>query len=114
MTRSSKPPSAAFWATVVVVVALILYPLSFGPACWLTAQPWQNAFQNDGFDMPPRWMQINRPFGIILNKGNSPVKTAVKWWATLGVKRTSTAVVPYGSGKRDRAIAAPPNAEIKF
>ncbi|MGE5192195.1 MAG: hypothetical protein ACM3U2_06790, partial [Deltaproteobacteria bacterium] len=27
-------PGVAFWATVVVVVALVAYPLSFGPACW--------------------------------------------------------------------------------
>jgi hypothetical protein len=31
---SRKPPSAAFWATVVVVVALVAYPLSFGPVTW--------------------------------------------------------------------------------
>jgi hypothetical protein len=30
-----KHPPAAFWATVVVVVLLVAYPLSFGPACWL-------------------------------------------------------------------------------
>jgi hypothetical protein len=35
MTPSRKPPSPAYWATVVVVVALVAYPLSFGPACWL-------------------------------------------------------------------------------
>src|SRR5436190_19983779 len=29
-----KKPGAAFWATVVVVVGLVGYPLSFGPACW--------------------------------------------------------------------------------
>jgi hypothetical protein len=29
-----KKPGVAFWAAVVVAVAL-LYPLSFGPACWL-------------------------------------------------------------------------------
>jgi hypothetical protein len=29
-----KKPGMAFWATVVVVVVLA-YPLSFGPACWL-------------------------------------------------------------------------------
>ena len=29
-----KKPGVAFWATVVVVVALNGYPLSFGPACW--------------------------------------------------------------------------------
>ena len=34
MTSSPKKPGVAFWATVVVVVALT-YPLSFGPACRL-------------------------------------------------------------------------------
>jgi hypothetical protein len=33
---SRKKPGVAFWATVVVVAALIGYPLSFGPACWIT------------------------------------------------------------------------------
>jgi hypothetical protein len=32
---SPKKPGMAFWATVVVVAALVAYPLSFGPACWL-------------------------------------------------------------------------------
>jgi len=32
---SAKHPSAAFWATIVLVVALVAYPLSFGPACWV-------------------------------------------------------------------------------
>jgi hypothetical protein len=34
MTPSRKP-GVAFWATVVVVVVLLAYPISFGPACWL-------------------------------------------------------------------------------
>jgi hypothetical protein len=33
---SRKHPFTAFWATVVVV-ALLAYPLSFGPACWFTS-----------------------------------------------------------------------------
>ena len=33
-----KKPGVAFWATVVVVVALVAYPLSFGPACWITSR----------------------------------------------------------------------------
>jgi hypothetical protein len=28
----------AFWATVVVVVVLVAYPLSFGPACWISSR----------------------------------------------------------------------------
>ena len=35
MTSDRKKPGVTFWATVVVVVGLIGYPLSFGPACWL-------------------------------------------------------------------------------
>jgi hypothetical protein len=31
---SNKKPGVAFWATSVIVVALVAYPLSFGPACW--------------------------------------------------------------------------------
>jgi hypothetical protein len=34
MSDSRKHPTAAFWATVVVVVALVVYPLSYGPICW--------------------------------------------------------------------------------
>jgi hypothetical protein len=32
---SHRKPGVAFWATVVLVVALVGYPLSFGPACVL-------------------------------------------------------------------------------
>jgi hypothetical protein len=37
MTADRKKPGVAFWATVVLVVALA-YPLSFGPACWLASR----------------------------------------------------------------------------
>ena len=33
-----KNPGWAFWTTVVVAAVLIGYPLSLGPACWMTAQ----------------------------------------------------------------------------
>jgi hypothetical protein len=35
MTSSPKKPGVVFWATVVLVVVLVAYPLSFGPARWL-------------------------------------------------------------------------------
>ena len=35
MTPDRKKPGVAFWTTVAVVVALVGYPLSFGPACWV-------------------------------------------------------------------------------
>jgi hypothetical protein len=33
-----KHPSATFWITVALVALLVAYPLSFGPACWLTSR----------------------------------------------------------------------------
>ena len=38
MTTSRNKSGVAFWATVVMVVALVAYPLSFGPACWIVSQ----------------------------------------------------------------------------
>ena len=36
MSGERKKPGVAFWATVVLVVVLVVaYPLSIGPACWL-------------------------------------------------------------------------------
>jgi hypothetical protein len=36
MREVRKRAGAGFWVTVVVVAVLIGYPLSFGPACWLS------------------------------------------------------------------------------
>jgi hypothetical protein len=33
-----KKPGVMFWATAVVVVVLVGYPLSFGPAVWATRE----------------------------------------------------------------------------
>ena len=33
-----KKSGVAFWAAVVLVVLLVGYPLSFGPACWITSR----------------------------------------------------------------------------
>jgi hypothetical protein len=34
-----RKPTAGFWITVVVVVVLVGYPLSFGPVCWIIGRP---------------------------------------------------------------------------
>jgi hypothetical protein len=32
----SKKPGVAYWTTVALAVLLVGYPLSFGPACWIS------------------------------------------------------------------------------
>jgi hypothetical protein len=39
MTSDHKKLGVAFWGTVGLVVVLVGYPLSFGPACWLSIRP---------------------------------------------------------------------------
>ncbi len=57
---SRKYPSAAFWATVVVVVVLVAYPLSFGPALWLA----------DRFEKRPRpFAVVYWPIGRMIARG---------------------------------------------
>jgi hypothetical protein len=34
-----KKPGVAFWASVVVVVGLVVYPLAYGPIGWLCERP---------------------------------------------------------------------------
>jgi len=41
MSADIKKPGVAFWATVLVVAALVAYPLSFGSACWISG--WVNS-----------------------------------------------------------------------
>src|SRR5262249_46927798 len=34
---SERQPSAGFWITFVILAILVLYPLSLGPACWISS-----------------------------------------------------------------------------
>jgi hypothetical protein len=72
MTPDRKKPGVAFWATVVVVVVLVAYPLSFGAACWITSR------LNRGADLVP---VLYRP----LTWAMSPQRgTAIAWYAKVG------------------------------
>jgi hypothetical protein len=74
MTPSRKKPGVAFWATVVVVVALV-YVLSFGPVCWINCRTGTCG---------PLISTAFRP--IILATGKvRGAEPAVRWYACAGV-----------------------------
>ena len=73
---SRKKPGVAFWATVVVVVVL-MYPISFGPACWLA---------NRG-RIPMKPVAI--VYGPLVDRGienRSYVERSLLWYATVFCK----------------------------
>jgi hypothetical protein len=74
-----KHPSAALWLTVALVVVLVAYPLSFGPACW-----WFSS-EISTFDAKPPVRRAPRayfPIGWLAQHGPQPVGDAIFWYAT--------------------------------
>jgi hypothetical protein len=68
---SRKHPSATFWVTVVVVVALVAiasYPLSLGPAIWLRDR---GIISEAGFE------SVSAPLVILLQMLPDPVGNAI-------------------------------------
>jgi hypothetical protein len=56
-----KPTSAAFWATVVVVAALVGYCLSSGPAIWLLSAGYLSIGTVETIYSPLTWIQDRSP-----------------------------------------------------
>jgi hypothetical protein len=79
-----KQPGVAFWATVMVVVLLALYPLSIGPVIWLA----------DREMLPER---VAEPVAVIF----FPLEWAV------GSSETTTAVYAWYAGfwMRERPVS---------
>ena len=72
-----KKPGVAFWATVVVVVALVAYPLSFGPACWT----WDRGLISDQA-LTIAYRPLRRHIWHFPSLG----LTAMCWWGNLGCR----------------------------
>lgn len=71
-----KKTGVAFWAAVVVVVVLVLYPLSFGPACWITSR------LDRGADMVP---VLYHPFTSAMSpQTDTTIDSVIIWYAELG------------------------------
>lgn len=72
MVSPARKPSAGFWITVALVVALLAYPLSFGPACWITSR----------VNLDGSW--VNAPYRPILlawYRTPEPIKRAITSYA---------------------------------
>ena len=70
---SCKKPGVAFWATVVVVVALVAYPLSFGPVVWLTGRGYFRESTVSSVYRPVLWSTAHV----------ESLGPGVDWWASL-------------------------------
>ena len=69
-----KKPGVAFWSTMVVVVVLLAYPLSFGPACWITARTGIGVYT---------LQRVYRPILYAMSRSRS-VANLCRWYAESG------------------------------
>jgi hypothetical protein len=86
MAFDRKRPGVAFWATVLVVVALLLYVASFGPACWITSR--LGIARARGMSIayrPLTWGLADYVIsdGVIIPK-DTPLGILIRWYARLG------------------------------
>ena len=81
MTSDGKKPGVAFWATVVVVAVLVAYPLSFGPACWISSR----IGRGKGFVVDAVQL-VYQPMLRLGCEGPDSVRRGIEWWVTLDAK----------------------------
>ena len=71
---SRKKTGVAFWAAVVGVMALVGYPLSFGPACWIASRNHEEHNSLLAAYRPLIWCELNGP---------APLSRSIWWWTHL-------------------------------
>jgi hypothetical protein len=76
-----KHPTAAFWITVALVVVLVGYPLSIGPAWWMTCKMGHSKRMNATFDT------IYAPVLLANENGPGWLHQAIWWYVTLWLPR---------------------------
>lgn len=81
------------WAkrTATALLCLpVVYALSFGPACWMTAAPRQPGTA----DEPRFWMRFYFPIGAVIHRTQSQNAACVRLWVTWGAKQGARVIVP--------------------
>ncbi|MGE5191170.1 MAG: hypothetical protein ACM3U2_01630 [Deltaproteobacteria bacterium] len=74
---SVRTPTAEFWITVALA-AVLAYPLSFGPACWISSRLNTGTRAVTVIYRPVTWCCLRDDYA-------GPLDSAVRWYAGLGV-----------------------------
>jgi hypothetical protein len=80
MSEERKKAGAGFWCIVLLVVALVSYPLSFGPACW-----WFSDSELDGGVVVNIASNVYWPIGWLAQNGPESLSDAINWYGTLRI-----------------------------
>jgi hypothetical protein len=91
MIEPRKQSGVAFWAPLVLVVVLVVYLLSIGPACcFLALKDRHGAHWNPAFD------GLYWPIGWCAADGRGSANRALKWYVRLWLPADSQVWIPDG------------------
>ena len=79
VSEERKKPGVLFWAMVVVIVALVAYPLSIGPATWLEAHGIREQIPKVIDDAV---FHFYAPFRSVFENSPEPVARAIRWYVS--------------------------------
>jgi hypothetical protein len=87
---SQNKPTVGFWITATFA-GLLLYPLSFGPACWIGERNGVGTATLSTVYCPIIWLAS-------ANRG--PAARAILWYAAVGANRRADPYVSHGGELR--------------
>jgi hypothetical protein len=97
MSEHRKKPGVAFWATVVVA-CLLLYPISFGPACWVFSHV---ASDEDNW---PTLDFIYAPILRVWRYHDGIIPDAIEWYGNVGSAVEVQAATETNAKDGDRSV----------
>jgi len=81
-------PTDGFWITVALLMALVAYPLSFGPACWIAART--------DIDRWVLFKVIYWPLGRAIHSDMPGAASLLRAIARFGMPATDGVILPGG------------------
>jgi hypothetical protein len=102
---NERPASAGFWTTIFVAAALFVYPLSFGPACWITSHAETGETMLSEIYKPILWIRWNGPEAI---------SEAIDFYSHIGARQGWTWWIHYTFNGRGQRVELKWDGPMRF
>ena len=86
MSQSHMKPGVAFWVTLMAIVALLAYPLSFGPLCWACSRNWVSGETVSVVYQPILQLSGTDPRLLLKADIARTLPRAIRWYARVGAE----------------------------
>ena len=89
---NDRKPSVVLSVTMFLAATVLLYPVSFGPAVWLSARGSVDTATLETIYFPIIWAAVHGPASF---------QNATEWWGSFGVPAGKAVVLSFGESPPD-------------